>query len=599
MRKLLLLLFAALPFASIAQAQRLNVDSLRAALATSTDTTRIHLLNQLAHALRGTDADQAAIYAQEAIERSRQLKFEAGEALATYRLAVATGFKNNFDQALELLMQARDLAVNASRWELAGDCELNIGGIYASRTNTKKAFESYTRGIEFYQKSNSRGKMASTLYAIGNTYTQEKKFDQALDYYRQSIAEFEQLNQLGEVPKVLVNVGIMYHSMGNHNQALEEYTQAIERFNSFKNERGAATALQNRAESHYALQKYTEALADLDASMVLNDRNHHEFNKAKCNLLFGKIYRAQKKYDQAVARLEEAIAITKKIKLTQDTGEAYRLLAEVSSERGDFQKAYQFHQLHRVYYDSVFDKEKSRQLQELQIAFETEKKEAEIRDLRNEQRLSRAYMLGAFVLLTLMALIAFLVLNSQRLKIKKDKEIAEKENQLLEERKALMDAEAQNQKLNEEKLRRDLEFKNKELTTYTLNLIQKNEVLEKIKEAVEEIRQADESQVRTKLNGLVNTVNYSLHLDKDWENFRLHFEQVHQSFFDRLRELFPDLSANDMKLCALIRLNMDTKETAAVLDISPESAKVARHRLRKKLNLASEQNLAAFLATVG
>jgi tetratricopeptide (TPR) repeat protein len=599
MRKLLVLLIAAFPFAYPAQAQRLNADSLRALLATSTDTTRIYLLNQLAHALRGTDADQAAIYAQEAIERSQQLKFEAGEALATYRLAVAMGFKNNFDHALELLAHARDLAVQAGRWELAGDCELNIGGIYASRTNTKKAFESYTRGLEFYNTSGSKTKMASTLYAIGNTYTQEKKFEQALDYYQQSIKEFEQLKQLGEVPKVLVNVGIMYQSMGNYAQALKEYTQAIARFNNFKNERGAATALQNRAETHYTLQQYTEALADLEASMVLNERNHHEFNKAKCSILFGKIYRAQKKYDLAIAKLETAIAITKKIKLTQDTGEAYRLLAEVSSERGDFRKAYEFQQLYRIYYDSVFDKEKSRQLQELQIAFETEKKEAEIRDLKNQQRLSRTYMLGAFMLLALVALIAFLILNRQRLKIKKDKELAEKENQLLEERKALMDAEAQNQKLNEEKLKRDLEFKNKELTTYTLNLIQKNEVLEKIKEAVEEIRHADETQMRTRLNGLVNTVNYSLHLDKDWENFRLHFEQVHQSFFDRLRELFPDLSANDMKLCALIRLNLDTKETAAVLDISPESAKVARHRLRKKLNLASEQNLAAFLATIG
>ncbi len=594
MRVFILLAFSFSLLSTYAQ----RADSLKALLENVKDTARVSVLTQLAHELRGKDNLQATAYANEAIELARTLGYKKGEAMATMRLAVTYGFRNDFDQALVLLRDAIDLAIETGQWKLAAECFVNCGGIYSARSNTKKAFENYREALTYFEKANDKSGQATASYGIGITYVHEKKFEQALDYYNRSIALFNELGQQQEVPKVLVNVGTMYFQMKDYPEALNQLSRAIDIFKSFHNERGAATALHSRAEVYDAMQQHTSALADLEEAMVLNEKNRHDYNKVKCTLLFAKIYREQKKYDLAKEKLEQSIAISQKIKLTEDTSEAYRLLAEISSDQADFKNAYRYHQLHRVYYDSVFSKEKSRQIQEMQIAFETEKKEAEIRALKSRQILNQTLLYGSLVMLAMVIIIAFLLLNRQRLKSKKEKELAEKESQLMEERKALMESEIENARLSQEGLKQEIEFKNKELTTYTLNLIQKNEVLENIKAAVEEIRSADDGQIRTKLNALLNTVNYSFHLDKDWENFRLHFEQVHQSFFDRLNELYPDLSPNDRKLCALIRLNLDTKETAAVLDISPESAKVARHRLRKKLNLTSEQNLASFLSAI-
>jgi DNA-binding CsgD family transcriptional regulator len=75
----------------------------------------------------------------------------------------------------------------------------------------------------------------------------------------------------------------------------------------------------------------------------------------------------------------------------------------------------------------------------------------------------------------------------------------------------------------------------------------------------------------------------------------MHFEKVHHSFFDNLKKKFPDLSQSDLKLCALISLNLSSKDMAELMGISPESVKMARHRLRKKLDLATEENLADFV----
>jgi DNA-binding CsgD family transcriptional regulator len=86
-----------------------------------------------------------------------------------------------------------------------------------------------------------------------------------------------------------------------------------------------------------------------------------------------------------------------------------------------------------------------------------------------------------------------------------------------------------------------------------------------------------------------------LSIDKDWEDFRLQFEQVHQGFFKQLKDQCPELSTSELKLCALIKLNLSMKETPTILGISPESVKTARYRLRKKLQLSHEENLIDFI----
>jgi hypothetical protein len=226
----------------------------------------------------------------------------------------------------------------------------------------------------------------------------------------------------------------------------------------------------------------------------------------------------------------------------------------------------------------------------MQTRFETENKEKEIEALKKDQHINKIYRITGVIFFFLLLIISVLVINHQRLAAKKNNELSKKEKQLLEK-------EVEKQRLAEEKLRFTIEHNNKSLTAYTLNLIHKNEVLDDIKAQVQQIRILPEPELRMSLNSLLKTVNYSIHLDKDWDNFKLHFEQVHQGFFDKLKEQYPELSPYDLRLCSLIKLNLETKQIATLLDISTESAKVARSRIRKKMGLQMEQNLQEFLQT--
>jgi hypothetical protein len=143
-----------------------------------------------------------------------------------------------------------------------------------------------------------------------------------------------------------------------------------------------------------------------------------------------------------------------------------------------------------------------------------------------------------------------------------------------------------------------LEFNAKTLTANTLNLIQKNEILVQIREKAEAIKNASPDELSLKIKDLMHSVNFGLNTDKNWENFMIHFEQVHNNFFDQLKSKYPHLNSSDLKFCALLKLKLDTKEIATIMNISPQSVKVARSRLRKKLQLGITSNLSSFITQI-
>ena len=85
--------------------------------------------------------------------------------------------------------------------------------------------------------------------------------------------------------------------------------------------------------------------------------------------------------------------------------------------------------------------------------------------------------------------------------------------------------------------------------------------------------------------------------ERDWQEFKLRFEQVDQNFLQKIQSDFPQLSATDIRICTLIRLNLSAKEIAAMLNITQDSVNKSRYRLRKKLKLTKEQDLNQFIGS--
>jgi DNA-binding CsgD family transcriptional regulator len=151
-------------------------------------------------------------------------------------------------------------------------------------------------------------------------------------------------------------------------------------------------------------------------------------------------------------------------------------------------------------------------------------------------------------------------------------------------------------KLKNEKLEAEIEHKNTELASTAMHLVQKGELLGNIREELTRMKKsvngdgsADEFKKMLRILGEENK------MDKDWEQFAIHFDKVHSDFLQILKGAYPQLSAHELKLCAYLRMNLSSKEIAQLESISVRGVEISRYRLRKKLRIPTEMNLFDFL----
>jgi DNA-binding CsgD family transcriptional regulator len=127
--------------------------------------------------------------------------------------------------------------------------------------------------------------------------------------------------------------------------------------------------------------------------------------------------------------------------------------------------------------------------------------------------------------------------------------------------------------------------------------VQKNELLQTVAERLQEAGKAAQPNA-VQLRTLQRLVEHNLNDNEQWEDFKRHFEAVHPDFFQRLLGFFPQLTAHDLRYCAYLRLNLSSKEIAALLNVSLRGVETHRHRLRKKLGMDGEQDLPAWAMRV-
>jgi DNA-binding CsgD family transcriptional regulator len=150
-------------------------------------------------------------------------------------------------------------------------------------------------------------------------------------------------------------------------------------------------------------------------------------------------------------------------------------------------------------------------------------------------------------------------------------------------------------RLRNENLRSDIKHKTSQLASATMHLVQKGEMLVKIKQELDKVYKTVPAENKRKVQQLIRLIDDDIRLDNNWEQFEVHFDQVHENFLKKLRERYPNLTPKDQKLCAYLRMNLATKEIAPLLNISVRGVEIARYRLRKKLELDTDTNLTDFI----
>ncbi|MGF7137844.1 triple tyrosine motif-containing protein [Roseimarinus sediminis] len=183
----------------------------------------------------------------------------------------------------------------------------------------------------------------------------------------------------------------------------------------------------------------------------------------------------------------------------------------------------------------------------------------------------------------------------------KEQAIQKKKYQEREEKlkRDALEAEKEIIRLRNDKLRAEMIHKDKELANSAMNLVQKNKQLNKMKAELKKIQsEIREELVKSRIGMMIRKIEKETSNDESWSVFETNFEQVHEDFLKRLREKHPNITPKELKLSAYLRMNISSKEIAALMNITTRGVEISRYRLRKKFDLDRAQNLIDYILSI-
>ncbi|MFT6245042.1 MAG: tetratricopeptide (TPR) repeat protein [Salibacteraceae bacterium] len=536
--------------------------------------------------LKRSDPAKSRMYAESALQRSKKVKDTKNTILALHMLGFLDLMEGKHETALSSFQESLRLSQTINDSTRIASSFNNIGNFYNYRGFKDKALEYYLKSLHIKESLGLESSVSVALTNIGIIYDDQGEFEKALEHYIRSLKIKTKLGDSLGMALVSSNIGALYLDYGKLDLADQYLSESLRMSRSNDDLRMVKSCLLTLSRLAYQRNNFEKALSLANEGLDLEVQLDDFVGMSETYTVLANLYWTQEQLVKALGFAQEAVEYAKYSNSITAEIETNKILSKLLAENGYHEKALEIFQYHSTLRDSVQNEQSRNHIQELEVRYETELKEKKIALkeksillLEKESIIQKNYIIGLVIFLIVISLLFYARYSRQKLLIKK-KETDQKLQEVIVEL-----------------LNQEMEIKNKELLSFTIQTAQKNESIEQLRKDINlalKSMDSDENGYRSKIQGVFNSMNYA---EKDWDVFKIRFEQVESGFLKRLEHYFPNLSSTDIKVCAMLRLKLSSKEVASILNIEPESVNKSRYRIRKKMSLLKEQDLVGFLGT--
>lgn len=271
--------------------------------------------------------------------------------------------------------------------------------------------------------------------------------------------------------------------------------------------------------------------------------------------------------------------------------DAYYLMWKCYDKLGKQPQAYLALKQYQQQYERNTAIAKAHDIPKTQAREEIMRQNDKLKLVEKDAQIKTNYLYLALLAIALVLIIglALTIYYRQRFKIRKI------ENEQLREN---LKQEALIYAVNRKNFEDDIRQKESEISSNTLLLANKNEVLKQISSITQQFSN-DGLIPRSYVQQVNHVIGQSLRNDDEWQRFKTHFNAVHPNFFLKPKETCPELTENDLRLCAYICIGVRPKQIAEMLSVTPDSVNSNRYRLRKKFGLNRNDSLDDFIRRLG
>jgi len=374
MRSFFGLLFLCFSLSATAQE---NIDSLKQVVKVSAGETKIKTLNTLCYAYAYVQADSARAYGMQALNLQNETDTELFAETLHY-LAISYQVQSRYPEALTY--DERSLQIRTRLKDSLGMANTinNIAVIYDEQGRYSDAVQSYLKAYDLYKRHGSEIKLALVNVNLGVVFKGMGEYQNSISNYKEALKKFVSLKRDYETAVCQVNMGSVFIAMQRYDSALYYSLQAEKLFNQLGYVRFEAVATGNAGIAHGKLGHTAEAITFLQRAIENHQTNNNLKELAYCYLKLAEVYDASQQTIVAITASQQALQTAQAAEALQQQADASLLLADLYRKTGNFKDAFTHQSNHLRLRDSLFQTEKVKQVRELQIQYETEKKEREL-----------------------------------------------------------------------------------------------------------------------------------------------------------------------------------------------------------------------------
>lgn len=505
--------------------------------------------------------------------------YEAGRYLVTL---------DSLNLAADYLLIAKEKIRNDSDPEMKMRIYIVLGYIYDLQSKYSQSLEHYFEGLKIAESSSRDDWQQYFINNIAVVYNKVEQYQRSIDYFKRALAYFKIHGDSINYANTLVNIGVAYVNLEITDSALHYFDQTEPIQKRRNNYYGLINLYVGRGSLLQLQKNYPEAMKMFIISRKLIDSLDQRYSGSVHHLRLStenkiaSINKHLKKYNEAEVLYRNVLNLSRKENLIYYESQALNGLSEVLEATGRTDSSLKYARMYQVIFDSMNDVKEHWKLGIAELEYR-QKKEQETRRLQEQKKEAQKKTEELEKVIFILSVVALVVLLSMIIL-------------LLRSRSRRLALEQANLRLEKENLIKDMELKNRELVTKSMSLAEKDELLTNVKKQLEVIMDAgdneeDDEQLRRLIHELERQDSKNF-----WDEFDTHFKNVHVDFYPRLTNDFPQITPNELKLCAFLKLNLSTKQIAQITRKSEHSIKVARYRLRRKIGLEREDNLSIFFS---
>ncbi|MGB3183733.1 MAG: tetratricopeptide repeat protein [Cyclobacteriaceae bacterium] len=502
---------------------------------------------------------------------------------------------------------------------------LNIGSLYVGLGEDLKALDYMQKCRQVAEAIDNEKMVMSATIRLGVIYQRLRDLSTSGRYLHTARKYYETKDKprtLGSVYKQIANLKL---DLNSTDSARYYILLALEQYKPIESVHGIATSFKVLAKTYRLAGKPDLSRQYLDSAIALSAGKYRN-TMVSSSLALADLLLEQGEYDKAI---DIAETLNDKVEGNFPMSSQHlqaRVLSQAYTQKGNYRKALMYSEKSRVVKDSVYNQERALDIARMEYQDETAREEVlrkaneERQELLLEQERERnrwflITAMGIGILLVLLAFTAYRSANRKKrdnhLLSRQNETIAAKNNELESMNAAvagkndelqaknselikLREKELRHQQYEKELMEETMAIKERELAAIAMVTHEKNSVLSQVEKQLAELQKGAGDLV-PEVDRIRRSVASNLNMKDSWDSFVHQFETVHPRFFAELKERHPDLTLNDLKMSAYIKVGMGNKEIAQVTNLALSSVKKNINRLKKKLGLTPEESVRDYL----